>query len=82
MAAGAKRKPQKQVRQLQCIDHIPYYLSGFLEVAGCNTSFTAFLGIYVVVNFFLISVNFYFSIVSEYVMHANEFKNKGKPKIN
>ena len=59
MAAGAKRKPQKQVRQLQCIDHIPYYLSGFLEVAGCNTSFTAFPGIYVVVNF-------YFSIVSEY----------------
>ena len=52
MAAGAKRKPQKYVRQLQCIDHIPYYLSGFLEVAGCNTSFTAFPGIYVVVNFY------------------------------
>ena len=31
MFAGAKRKQQKQVRQLQCqeqcIDHIPYYLS-------------------------------------------------------
>ena len=46
MAAGAKRKPQKYVRQLQCIDHIPYYFSGFLEVAVCNTSFTAFPGIY------------------------------------
>ena len=32
MFAGAKRKQHKQVRQLQCqeqcIDHIPYYLSG------------------------------------------------------
>ena len=32
MFAGAKRKQQKQVRQLQCqeqcIDHIPFYLLG------------------------------------------------------
>ena len=35
MFAGAKRKQQKQFRQLQCqeqcIDHIPYYLSGLLR---------------------------------------------------
>ena len=36
MSASAKGKQQKQVRQLQCqeqcIDHIPYYLSGLSRV--------------------------------------------------
>ena len=35
MFASAKRKQQKQAQQLQCqeqcIDHIPYYLSGLLR---------------------------------------------------
>ena len=35
MFAGAKRKQQKQVQQLQsqeqCIDHIPFYLLGLLH---------------------------------------------------
>ena len=47
-----KESRKSRFDSYSAFDHIPYYLSGFLEVAGCNTSFTAFPGIYVVVNFY------------------------------
>ena len=58
MYESAKGKQQNQVRQLQCqeqcIDHIPYYLSGlsrahfsattFLEIAVCTMAWPGLCG--------------------------------------
>ena len=62
MAAGAKGKQQKQVRQLQCqeqcIDHIPYYLSGLSRAHFSDTLSRSSC------------VQYFFYSVSWYIQHS------------
>ena len=71
MFASAKGKQQKKVRQLQCqeqcIDHIPYYLSGL-----SRAQFLRQPNLQIAVYFFIID-NYFFALYNENIGNKSSF---------
>ena len=67
MLASAKGKQQKKVRQLHCIDHIPYYLSGL-----SRAQFLRQPNLQIAVYFFIID-NYFFALYNENIGNKSSF---------
>ena len=74
MFASAKGKQQKQVRQLQCIDHIPYVLLGLLRAHFIRRPFSKQL------STFKSACIYKFKVYCAHVSHRPRFFHSDEPR--